>query len=103
MPEPEVEPRGILVRALARQLAVEPVVALERQPPTGIDLEGRFDPGMPAVVLHRSSATLAAATRQASISSSVQCRGSPSWWSEMIPATSPPTKTGVTICAASPP
>ena len=50
------------------------------------DLRHGLDVRVPAVVHQISSATLAAAARHAAISSSVQCRGEPSWWSETMPA-----------------
>src|SRR5205823_1725318 len=70
---------------------------------SGRDLGDGRDVRVPAVVHQSSAPTLVAAARQASISSSVQCLGEPSWCSDRIAATPPFARTGVTIWAARPP
>ena len=107
--EPEVEGAAVRMTAVAGELAVEPVPRLED------DLVARLDPGdgieprVPPVVSRRrrdpqrSSPIRIAATAAASISSSVQLRGEPSWCTETIATSVSPERTGVTICAARPP
>jgi hypothetical protein len=48
--EAEVETAGVLVGALADELAVEPVLAGKRDLFAGPDRRDRLEPGVPAVV-----------------------------------------------------
>ncbi len=105
----EIQAVAICVDAGTRQLAVEPVEALEGDDVARPDVGDRRDVRMPAVVdvlgrdSQSNSRSRSAVELAAAISSSVQRRGVPSWWSERIASSRPSISTGVTICAPRPP
>ena len=82
--EPEIEPAGVGVGALAGQLAVEAVHRLEPDLLSWGDLGEGLEIRVPAVVHQRSSRTRSAASLHAAVSASLHVRGLPSWWSETI-------------------
>ena len=109
MAQPEVDVEHVRVRAVAGELAVDPVARLERDLVARPQGGHRLQVGMPAVVRacrgnpHRSSATSCAAFEAAAISSAVQRRGRSSWCNETTARSRPSSKIGVTIWAARPP
>lgn len=92
----ELQPVAVSMDALTRQLAVQAVAALEGDDVTGPYARNRRDVRVPAVVRvlrcdsQSDPRSSSAAALAAAISSSVQCRGAPSWWSERIASSLPP-------------
>ena len=109
MPEPEVEREHVRLRAAGRELAVEAVARFQRDLVAGPNAGHGLEVRVPAVVRpcgsdpQSSPATRPAASVAAAISSAVQVRGRPSWCKETTALRRSPSKTGVTIWAASPP